>query len=117
MSDCLVPSYHPPASSMQTLAPACDSTCAATPPPAPEPTTITSYDFGVAFVCAMPTILRQLRHGAGGGTPGHAGGQCADCVCLILVAASGGPADCGSCGRLPRKGHLFRHFLPPSPDT
>src|SRR5580658_8267941 len=64
MSDCLVPSYHSPASSMQTLAPASESTCAATPPPAPEPTTITSYVLGVAFACAIPTILRLWRSSA-----------------------------------------------------
>src|SRR5580704_4340764 len=58
MSDCLVPSYQPPASSMQTLAPATVSTCAATPPPAPEPTTIASYVLGVALSCAITNILR-----------------------------------------------------------
>src|ERR1700722_17177403 len=58
MSDCRVPSYHPPASSMQTLAPARVSTCAATPPPAPDPTTTTSYDFDFELVCtwAMGTF-------------------------------------------------------------
>ena len=38
---------------MQTLAPASVSTWAAMPPPAPEPTTTTSYVFGLAFTCAM----------------------------------------------------------------
>src|SRR6185312_11310429 len=53
MSDCFVQSNHAPASSMQIFAPASASTCAATPPPAPEPTITTSYVFGVAFTCAM----------------------------------------------------------------
>src|ERR1700691_512474 len=58
MSACRVPSYHPPASSMQTFAPAAVSTCAAQPPLAPEPIMMTSYVWGVAFTCAIPTILR-----------------------------------------------------------
>src|SRR5438874_12355473 len=65
MSLSLAGSYHAPASSMQTLAPARVSTWAAIPPPAPEPTTITSYDFG-ALTCGIApfylgTITEEKR--------------------------------------------------------
>src|SRR5712671_983178 len=57
MSLSLAGSYHAPASSMQTLAPARVSTWAAIPPPAPEPTTITSYDFGPLTCGIAPFYL------------------------------------------------------------
>src|SRR6185437_6144396 len=60
MSDCFVQSNHAPASSMQIFAPAFASTCAATPPPAPEPTITTSYVFGLAFTCAMFCSVRNI---------------------------------------------------------
>src|SRR5207302_1630457 len=68
MSLSLAWSYHAPASSMQTLAPASVSTWAAIPPPAPEPTTITSYDFGLALTCGIVPILLLAR---GGRVPGR----------------------------------------------
>src|SRR5580693_8268893 len=64
MSDWRVPSYHPPASSMQTLAPASVSTCAATPPPAPDPTTTTSYDFDFELVCTCDAAASLFKRRA-----------------------------------------------------
>src|SRR5947209_7211975 len=61
MSLSLAWSYHAPASSMQTLAPASVSTWAAIPPPAPEPTTTTSYDLGLALTCGIAPILLGAR--------------------------------------------------------
>src|SRR5581483_5030521 len=58
MSDCFAASYHAPASSMQILAPAFASTCAATPPPAPDPTITTSYVAEGVITLAMSKKLR-----------------------------------------------------------
>src|SRR4051794_39331255 len=57
---------------MQILAPACESTCAATPPPAPEPTITTSYVLGVALIWGMKfkligTGTNRIREIAGAG--------------------------------------------------
>src|SRR5580658_943711 len=124
MSDCLVPSYHSPASSMQTLAPASESTCAATPPPAPEPTTITSYVLGVAFACAIPTILRLWRSSAPAQFQ-HPGGLRQQLLGQIgqLDGYGAGAGLEAQWGRNPEQGHglqfcafvLFHGEVPPRP--
>src|SRR5580698_10178160 len=73
MSDCLAASYEPPASSIQILAPASARTCAATPPPAPDPTITTSYVFGLLFTCMRLLFYPQISptvNPLGNGSPG-----------------------------------------------
>src|SRR5215218_5027598 len=57
MAESVAESHIGPASSITTSAPACDSTIAAIPPPAPDPMIATSYCVRLRTICIGPLLV------------------------------------------------------------
>jgi hypothetical protein len=65
-----VVSFHiGPASSITTFAPACASTMAAMPPPAPDPMTQTSYAVRLRMICMAVIITPSTASTRGNAVP------------------------------------------------